>query len=123
MKVNSYFNTSPNLVGGTWYHFAWVHIGATGVNQVFQDGVQIGAVTETTAFPDVTGTTNLFIGSSATPNNYLSGWLDEFRVSKGVARWTSNFTPPIGSYARDANTVLLLHMDGADASTTFIDSY
>jgi hypothetical protein len=25
-------------------------------------------------------------------------FLDEFRVSKGIARWTANFTPPTAAY-------------------------
>ena len=29
---------------------------------------------------------------------YFNGWLDEFRVSKGIARWTANFTPPAAPY-------------------------
>jgi hypothetical protein len=28
----------------------------------------------------------------------LSCWLDEIRVSKGIARWTANFTPPASPY-------------------------
>jgi hypothetical protein len=52
---------------------------------------------------------------------YFKGWLDELRISKGVARWTSNFTPPTSAYTGDSGTVLLLHMDGADGSTAFID--
>ncbi len=52
---------------------------------------------------------------------YLNGWLDEFRVSKGVARWTSSFTSPSAAYTADSSTVLLLHMDGASGSTTFTD--
>ena len=54
-------------------------------------------------------------------NNYFNGWIDEFRISKGIARWTANFTPPTGPYTADAYTVLLLHMDGTDGSTSFID--
>lgn len=52
---------------------------------------------------------------------YFNGWIDELRVSKGVARWTSNFTPSTSAPAGDSYTVLLLHMDGADGSNTFID--
>lgn len=29
---------------------------------------------------------------------YYNGYLDELRVSKGIARWTSNFTPPTAPY-------------------------
>jgi hypothetical protein len=28
------------------------------------------------------------------------GYMDEVRISKGIARWTSNFTPPTGAYFR-----------------------
>ena len=35
---------------------------------------------------------------------YLNGWIDELRVSKGVTRWTSNFTPPVAEYHDFYNT-------------------
>ena len=31
-----------------------------------------------------------------------TGWLDEFRLSVGVARWTANFTPPAAEYGEQA---------------------
>ena len=31
-------------------------------------------------------------------NNYFNGYFDEIRISKGVARWWSNFTPPSSPY-------------------------
>jgi len=36
---------------------------------------------------------------------YLNGYLDELRVSKGIARWTSNFTPPSEAYYVELNVV------------------
>ena len=27
-----------------------------------------------------------------------NGWIDELRVSKGIARWTADFTPPTAAY-------------------------
>jgi hypothetical protein len=29
----------------------------------------------------------------------FNGWLDEFRISKGIARWTGNFAPPTSAYS------------------------
>jgi len=113
-----------NCAINTWYHLAFVRYGAIGL--IFIDGVS-QTLTESTAFgtKDVGNVAALLeIGRyNLGAADYLYGWLDEFRVSKGVARWTSNFTPPTSPYARDASTVLLLHMDGADGSITFIDGY
>jgi hypothetical protein len=33
----------------------------------------------------------------------FNGWLDEIRISKGIARWTSNFTPPSAPYTNDGS--------------------
>jgi len=109
---------SPGLAINTWYHVAYVKSSGTGY--VFQDGTQCGIAAAWGIVDDYAGL--LYIGEYGSGAFYLNGWLDEFRVSKGVARWTSNFTPPTGAYASDSNTVLLLHMDGADGSTQFPDA-
>jgi hypothetical protein len=38
------------------------------------------------------------LASSPASRVDFNGWLDEFRISKGIARWTSNFTPPTAPY-------------------------
>ena len=43
----------------------------------------------------------LHIGNWWYNNEYYQWYLDEFRISKGVARWTSNFTPPTTAYISD----------------------
>ena len=53
---------------------------------------------------------------------YTNGWIDEARISN-VARYTSAFTAPSAAFSNDADTTLLLHMDGSDGSTTFTDDY
>jgi hypothetical protein len=102
----------------TWYHVALVRSGNNWY--ILQGGVALGAATvDDHAWFDYSSL--LYIGSYTGTSCFLNGWLDEFRVSKGVARWTSNFTPPAGAYASDSSAVLLLHMDGADGSTQFPD--
>lgn len=53
---------------------------------------------------------------------YYKGNIDEFRITKGEAIWTTNFTPPTEPDTATANTKLLLHMDGAEGSTSFADA-
>lgn len=79
----------------TWYHVALVKQGTTGY-KFFVDGTQVGA-TQTDVTPMENFGAVLKVGSAAGYD--MSGWLDEVRISKGVARWTGNFTPPSSAYA------------------------
>ena len=66
---------------------------------VFVDGTQIGTtVSDTDAHGNYTGVLHIGIHDDAT-NYALNGWLDEVRISKGIARWTTNFTPPTAAYS------------------------
>jgi hypothetical protein len=61
----------------------------------FIDGVQFGStVTETTNLVD----NILNIGYSYTSSYAMIGNLDEFRVTKGIARYTANFTAPTAAF-------------------------
>ena len=51
---------------------------------------------------------------------WTSGNIDEFRISNN-ARYTAAFTPETTPFQNDANTLLLLHMDGTDGDTDFVD--
>ncbi len=51
---------------------------------------------------------------------YYSGFLDEIRITKGLARWTSGFTPPAFAHSPDGNDVLLI--DGDETNSAFTDS-
>lgn len=97
-------NGSPNLGGATttkapfrtWFHWAAVRSGTT--MRLFKDGVKIG---EWTSQP----VNNYFAGhfrvGRLDSGVYEFGWLgsvDELRVTKGVARYSADFTPPAAPY-------------------------
>lgn len=94
MRVTAPFTISPN----TWYHIALARSGST--FYIFVDGV---SQTVTVTHGSVGGTIPNFgasmkLGYGSVIAIYLKGWLDEYRISKGIARWTANFTPLTRAY-------------------------
>lgn len=82
----------------TWYHLAVVRNGTTVL--IFIDGIS-QAVTESTAIADkdITGAGGVLnIGCHYDNSSLFNGYMDEIRISKGVARWTGNFTKPTMQY-------------------------
>lgn len=81
----------------TWYHVALVRTGNTA--RMFIDGTQIGAdFSITGTMPDLAAVISIG-GRSSEGDLGLNGWLDEFRIQKGEAAWTSNFSPPTEEYS------------------------
>jgi len=102
----------------TWYHVALTRSGTT--TRLFVDGVvSSNTFSDSNVFDNPIANSIGAFGSGGT-NNY-KGYIDELRVSN-IARYTGTFTPATQAFTPDANTLLLLHMDGSNNSTTFTDS-
>lgn len=84
-----------SIVIDVWYHLAYVRFGNN--FSVYLGGLKVGEVVDSDSLPDMAG--NLFIGQNGNSIQYFKGYIDELRISKGVARWTGNFTPPIEPYS------------------------
>jgi len=121
------------VVTGQWQH---VSISRSGTSvKMFVDGVQVGS-TQTNSGTMTAGTAGCTIGASDESSFEFpfDGYIDDLRITKGVARYTADFTPPTREFADPLDTappvgdpyaedvVLLLHMDGADGSTVFTDN-
>ena len=94
---NSYTAATSSISADTWTHLAYVRNGTTWTWYI--NGVASGTGSETGA--DLSFTTEpTYVGyggeSYFTPFN---GYIDELRVTKGVARYTSNFTAPTKAFA------------------------
>jgi len=99
---DSWFNDCNDLVGtttdwaiNTWYHVAVVREG--NVWDLYKNGSSVANVIETrTDIPDIAQ--RLYIGADSDNNRNIIGYLDEFRISKGRALWTSLEGPNMVNY-------------------------
>jgi hypothetical protein len=92
------FNSAvdPATHAGTWTHLAVVRSGSTFT--LYVNGSADGTDTDSGAAPTSPGL-NLGVRiPSGSPINDYQGSMDEVRVVKGRAVWTSNFTPPTAPY-------------------------
>lgn len=102
---------------GTWHHVAVSRAGD--VYRLFVDGVLKETETDSGLNIGVSGGVGK-IGSFSDGTLVLNGHVDEIRISN-IARYTSGFTPTTSAFTDDQNTLLLVHCDGSDGSTTFTD--
>lgn len=89
--------TSTGWNDGSWNHVALVRTSNT--MMLFLNGTQVGS-SYTTSYTYGNSSVGLCVANSTGGSaNGVTGNMDELRISKGVARWTSGFTPPIAAYA------------------------
>lgn len=86
----------------TWSHIAVVR--KLGILAYYIDGVACGSFSLTTNFSDQ----NLCIGTPIGSNILeLDGYMDEARISKANARYSSAFTPPAAAFTNPNNLAAL----------------
>jgi hypothetical protein len=99
VTLASYSFTFPAISLSAWVHLALVRYGTN--IYLFVNGVAatntVNTAIGTNSIPDFGGT--LVIGNENTGTNYFNGAMDEYRISNGIARWTSNFTVPSAAYS------------------------
>jgi hypothetical protein len=85
--------SSTTLSTGTWYHIAVCRSGTS--TKMFINGTQSGSTyTDSTNY--LVGANRPALGVNAFQLNvgFMNGYIDDFRITKGYARYTANFTPP-----------------------------
>jgi hypothetical protein len=101
--INFYFNGAIRISGnvatasGAWHHVALCRSGSS--TKLFINGTQSGST-----YTD----SNNYLGSVNRPviggdgnalgSNGLNGYIDDLRITKGVARYTATFTPPTAAF-------------------------
>ena len=78
---------------GLWHHIAFVR--NTNLFSLYLDGVRVASATFTGSLTSVNK--NITLGDDLTFGNgdrRFIGYIDDFRITKGIARYTDNFTTP-----------------------------
>jgi len=102
----------------------WVHIAVTrgdpfgNTYSVFVDGVK----QDSTLFGVTATAADIHIGSDFNGSNNWEGYIDELRVSTVDRYDGSDFTPETSAYTSSTNSPVLLHFDGTNGSTDFVNS-
>jgi hypothetical protein len=99
-NVDSAITSTTAINNGAWRHVAFSRVSGQGT-KMFVDGVyqdQLPAVY------NFSNTSTLYIGTRSSLVLFFNGYLDDFRITKGYARYTTTFTPPTAAFS---NTSLI----------------
>jgi hypothetical protein len=89
---------STNAISiNTWYHVALTRSGTS--TKLFIDGTQTGSTyTDSTVYLQSSLIIGGSYGAGASIGRGFNGYMSDFRVTKGYARYTTNFTPPTQAF-------------------------
>lgn len=93
-------NGATQITGGaistaTWTHIAICRSGTS--TKLFINGTQSGSTySDSTVY--LNNPLRPVIGSNGPIGAYWNGYIDDLRVTKGIARYTANFTPPTAAF-------------------------
>ena len=95
----------------------WTHIAVTynsGAVKIYFNGASQSLAGTTTGY-NISNTGTLHIGNFSSGSYYYAGYMDEMRITKGTALWTSAFTPP----TRRNRNAPLVDLSGSDNGGNF----
>lgn len=96
-------SSSNNINVDTWSHIAITYTG--GAIVLYLNGNSIASLSNAAL-----SLTDLTFGYDSGNVTYISGYIDELRLSSNV-RYSSSFTPATSAFSRDVSTILLNHFD------------
>jgi hypothetical protein len=97
--------TTGILALNAWTHLAVVK--TSGVVSVYLNGYKDSSVAWANSLVDNT-VAGIGYYATGTGSQYFTGYIDEVRITKGVARYTGSFAVPTTPLTTNANTALLL---------------
>lgn len=100
------FAPVDTVTTGAWYHLAFTRSGTT--FRTFLNGKVCGQATLSGALynstgPLIVGTNPASLGGA---NQGINGWIDDFRITNGVARYTASFPVPTRAFPSTATVTV-----------------
>jgi hypothetical protein len=92
--TNEIVSSSGQATTGSWIHMAFVKNGST--TTIYKNGVAIASST-TGVWSSNTGTATFSVGGGASASD-TNCYIDDLRITTGLARYTANFTPPTQAF-------------------------
>ena len=89
--ITPIFGSSVNFSAGIWMHIAVTRSGTS--MRMFLNGTEVATANSSANLSASTLHVGVE-GSRADQSSPLNGYIDDLRITKGIARYTSNFTPP-----------------------------
>lgn len=91
--------TSGTIGTGTWTHLAATYEKSSNTLRIFINGTLTTSTTisGTPLLAPTDATAPILVGAGA--NAQFNGYIDDLRVSSGIARYTNTFTPPTSAFA------------------------
>ena len=104
--ADRWINVNYTWSAGVWYNITAVYDSVN--TTLYVNGVSVGSL----AYNAGSSTNGIRIGSDGEGYKYLAGYIDEVRITKGIARYTGNFTPSTTQFldsTGDANSNVVVN--------------
>ena len=94
-STNTLFTSGTDLPLNTWQHLALVRSGGT--TKLYQDGVETGTSGDSVTTLDANTSVGIAVYKNGSGNfaEYFPGYIDEVKIYKGFAKYTSAFSVDI----------------------------
>ena len=95
-------NFSTELPQNQWYHFALVRSGST--IKLYIDGTADSTTRSDSGTYLMGQSSTLTLGADGAGNDFR-GYINDLRITNGLARYTSNFTPPTSAHLTSSGDI------------------
>jgi hypothetical protein len=105
----------PALNAGTIKYNEWVHFAVvrnSGTVTLYINGVSVGSFSGTQTINGLGNAVSVSYGADVPTTTQLDGYISDWTISAGTAKYTANFTPPSAPVG-NTNASLYLPMDNA----------